>query len=298
MPLRACRNELGLFSHIKPIAPKGGESMQLTLGGGGASVAGVLASPADFSTDSFNTQLDVGKRHTLLYARNVATSRPSGTDSDTGYVATLRPDGHFEIAGLPSGKYELLAKVHAPRMPNSCGMPIAIAAASKTFEIGEGSQLDLGSVELKVNDAAVVGQPAPALAGNTLDGKPASLADLRGKVVLLDFWASWCQPCRAQIPAVKKLWEAKSTGPSASSSFAVFGVNLDYTLKPAQDAAKEEKIPWPSIALPGWGESNPTLEHFGITGIPSLWLIDKEGKVIARDIPPEQLEAEVEKALR
>ena len=68
--------------------------------------------------------------------------------------------------------------------------------------------------------------------------------------------------------------------------------------KDAQDYAKEEKLPWPSITISGWGESNPILRAYGITALPSFWLIDAQGNVVARDIPPDQLDAAVAKALR
>ena len=293
IPMRVARNELGLISHAQSIEPKPGETLKIDLGGGGVMVAGTLHAPASFSTDSFNTKLDVGKRHTQIYARLADAPKPTGSDSDVGCIAALKPDGHFEITGLPPGKYELVAAVHAPRMPQSCGMPIAIASGAKEFEVASGKSMDLGVVDIQPHNIAAPGQPAPALAGMTLDGKSASIEALKGKFVVLDFWASWCAPCKAATPRVRKLYETHG-----AHELAVLGINLDYKAEDGQGYATAEKLPWPSIAITGWGDANPVLRAYGITSIPSFWLIDRDGKVLARDIPPEELEAVVTQHLR
>jgi len=292
MPLRIGRNEVGLVSYEQSIDPKAGETLDVQLGAGGQTIRGKIDA-ADLPTDSFNAKYSLGKHYTGVYARLADAPLPAPQSADSGYAAELSPDGMFVIDGVPAGKYELLVKLRAPPMPQSCGLSVAMASAKMPFEVKD-QPLDLGTIPLQAHRSPVVGNPLPALEGKTLDGENASLAALKGKVVLLDFWASWCAPCKAEIPHVKEL-AAKYAG---DKGVVVLGVNLDYTVADGVRCAAAEKIPWHSLTFPNWGENNPVLQAFGVSSIPSVWLIDADGKLIARDIPPAELDTALEKALR
>jgi thiol-disulfide isomerase/thioredoxin len=124
----------------------------------------------------------------------------------------------------------------------------------------------------------VVGKVAPDLVGEDLDGKPMKLSDYRGKVVLVDFWATWCGPCRAEVPNLLEMYEGYH-----GKGFEVLGVSLDQTPEDANSYVEEMKIPWPSIfpkAEKDRGWNHPLADYYGITGIPTAILVGKDGKVV------------------
>jgi peroxiredoxin len=118
--------------------------------------------------------------------------------------------------------------------------------------------------------AVAVGEPAPALVAPQADGEPMSLAALRGRVVYVDFWASWCGPCRQAMPAYEKLW--KELG---AQGLTVLGVNVDSEREPANRALKQAGTTFPVVFDPKgrWPES------FGLPAMPTAYLIDRKGVV-------------------
>lgn len=117
------------------------------------------------------------------------------------------------------------------------------------------------------------------------DGETMSLSDLKGKVVLIDFWASWCGPCRKENPNVVKAYnEYKDKG------FTVYSVSLDKDKNRWLQAIEQDGLIWPNHVsdLKGW--SNAAAQNYGVSSIPFTVLIDQEGKVIATNVRGEALE--------
>ncbi|MBI3651826.1 MAG: redoxin domain-containing protein [Acidobacteria bacterium] len=118
-------------------------------------------------------------------------------------------------------------------------------------------------------------QPATDFKVKGTDGKELSLKALRGKVVLLDFWASWCGPCRQEMPAVKQVWQKYG-----GENFVIIGINLDDSKSAFASYMKSEGITWPQY-FDGQGWENKIARLYGVHAIPHTVLIDEEGIVRA-----------------
>jgi len=110
-----------------------------------------------------------------------------------------------------------------------------------------------------------------------LDGREIDTTKLKGKVVLIDFWATWCGPCIGEIPNLKKLYNQ-----SHSRGFEIVGISLDDDRAALETYLKENQITWPQH-FDGQGWRNKFAVEYGINGIngiPAMWLLDKDGNVI------------------
>ena len=123
--------------------------------------------------------------------------------------------------------------------------------------------------------APTPGEPAPDFALATIEGDSIRLSDYRGKVVLLDFWATWCGPCRMEMPYVKSAFERYH-----KRGLEVIGVSLDNTPTEVRAYAKMSGMPWPQI-LQGRGTMTPLKRDYGIRSIPAAFLIDQKGNIAA-----------------
>ncbi len=133
---------------------------------------------------------------------------------------------------------------------------------------------------------------AISLRGAGSDGKTIDLAQYRGKVVLIQYWASWCEPCKADMAAMKDILSRY-----ARSGFAIIGVNLDNTRQAMQTFLAEQQIPWPQIFEEGGLDCRPANE-MGIFTLPTMILVDQAGRVVNRNIHVAELEGELKKLLR
>lgn len=140
-------------------------------------------------------------------------------------------------------------------------------------------------VKNQINEAKInaIGSEVPEFAQNDTSGKSISITSLRGKYVLIDFWASWCRPCREENPNVVNAFKKY-----ASKNFTVLGVSLDQAKPAWLNAIKMDGLTWTHVSdLKGW--QNEVAGMFHITSIPQNILIDPQGKIIAKNLRGEAL---------
>jgi peroxiredoxin len=146
---------------------------------------------------------------------------------------------------------------------------------------------------LEKQKAVRVGQQAPLFVQNDPDGKPVRLADFKGKYVLIDFWASWCVPCRAENPHIVKAYNQFK-----DRNFTVIGVSLDRPGRAADwmKAIKADGLEWTQVSdLKYW--QNEVAQLYGIKSIPQNFLVDTSGKIIALDLRGDELEKKLSELL-
>ena len=133
-----------------------------------------------------------------------------------------------------------------------------------------------------------IGAIAPELEFPDPDGKMRKLSDLRGKVVLLDFWASWCGPCRRENPNVTRIYSLYH-----DKGFEIFSVSLDRDAASWKRAIEADKLVWPNHVsdLKQWQSQAAAI--YGVRSIPSTFLLDKEGRIVQRDLRGADLERAV-----
>ena len=136
------------------------------------------------------------------------------------------------------------------------------------------------------------GEPVPDIQLKDANGVIQKLSDLKGKVVLIDFWASWCTPCRYSNRELRPLYNSYK-----KKGFEILGISLDKNEADWKKAVTADRIKWLQVTEAGGWEAS-VAQAWKIEQLPSSFLIDKEGKLIMLDPTKKQLEAELKKLLQ
>jgi peroxiredoxin len=143
----------------------------------------------------------------------------------------------------------------------------------------------------KVRAGLVEGAKFPDFNEKDLAGKPLSVAGYKGKVLLVDFWATWCGPCRTELPNVIKTYDAHH-----KDGFEIIGVSLDQDKQKLTSFLTDKKITWAQY-FDGKGWQNALAQKYGVQSIPATYLLDRQGVIIGKDLRGDDLEQAVTQAL-
>jgi peroxiredoxin len=191
-----------------------------------------------------------------------------------------------EVAGFVASKPSsyvsaFLLSVSAQVLANPVVMEQRFNSLSedvRNSEIGKGLAQSIAYFKI-----GAVGTEALDFTQNDVDGKPVKLSSFKGKYVLLDFWASWCKPCRAENPNVVKVYNQFK-----DKNFTVLGVSLDQSKDAWVKAIDADRLTWNHVSdLQQW--NNAVAQMYHIQSIPGNFLIDPNGKIVARDLRGEDL---------
>jgi thiol-disulfide isomerase/thioredoxin/protocatechuate 3,4-dioxygenase beta subunit len=240
--------------------------------------------------DDWTANTDAGR----TYAAKVKALQDSQRSVQ---VQVDRANASFRADDIPPGEYTFSASFTTPSKSPGVGRRIATGGVRFTMpEVPGGvsdEALELPVVPVTFIRNIKVGDAAPLWEAKTLDGKPLKLTDFRGRYVLLDFWATWCGPCVAETPNLKRVYESFG----ADKRFAMVALSLDADAKEPKAYAEENHLPWVQGHLGDWSTTGVPASY-GVEGIPSIWLIGPDGKVVAKGLRGGDIEEAVRKALR
>lgn len=146
------------------------------------------------------------------------------------------------------------------------------------------SLLLLSSAGTGLSEASDIGKAAPVFELKDLEGKKVSLADFKGKVILLNFWATWCAPCKAEMPSIENLYKRfKDKG------LIVIGVSVDNSETTVRSFVKEKGLTFPILLDKG---KEVSFDDYGVIGLPVTFLIDKKGIIVDKVFGERQWDSE------
>jgi peroxiredoxin len=247
-----------------------------------------------------------GENFTITHTRIFSNAVITGSVANTEYKKLLAREKAF--AGDPKDEKESVYGDYMRENPSSpllifafnnyVGDPRTLQAADvprtrALFNMLSDSVRNLASSKafqqrlnnmVTFDQGVAIGKQAPDFTQNDTAGHPVSLSAFRGKYVLLDFWASWCGPCRADNPNVVAAYH-KYHG----KGFEILSVSLDQQEKAWKKAIRDDRLAWTHVSdLKYW--DNALVKLYGVQGVPQNFLIDPQGKIIARGLRGEDLE--------
>lgn len=226
--------------------------------------------------DSLSKQLEkpyeqMVAEYSAVIAKKI--SENSGSFASIMAIQQLKPEDYMDV-------YKALDKGLQQKYPNNKDVQSFHGMVQQT-------QMMVARTE-----ATKVGNEAPELLLPMPNNKELALSSLRGKVVLIDFWASWCGPCRKEMPNVKRVYDKYK-----SKGFEIYGVSLDKDRDKWLEAIEKDGLKWPQVSDLKWWQSEGA-QTYAVQSIPYTVLINKEGKIIATGLRGTELENKLAEILK
>ena len=235
-------------------------------------------------------------------ARGKYYSTPEGIQdflNSRSYGVKVSDDGSFVAEDILPGSYNFqITILEMPVSDISKNMQHPrVAALNRQINVpiqeGEdNAQYDAGTFTLSARQKGQKKTAAPDFTAKTIDGKSVSLADYRGKYLLLDFWAVWCGPCLDETPHLKAAYDAFGKHPN----FAMLGLNLDANTDEPWKYTRTNNLEWTQGFLGDWSKTDLPA-NFGVSGIPAIFLIGPDGQILERNLRGPYIKAAIERAL-
>jgi peroxiredoxin len=213
-------------------------------------------------------------------------------DQLTTRVFDIQPDGSFRTEMVAPGEYEAWGGIY-----QEDGKRVAMVEKMSIVipEFGNDADkipYDMGQVKLQPEMKLKRGDSAPDFAVKTLDDQSLQLSDFRGKYVLLDFWATWCGPCVAEIPNLKATYDEFGK----DGRLVMISLSQDSDQAAPKEFARNRGIAWTQGFL-GDGSKDKVGQSYGVYGIPAIFLIGPDGKVVAANLRGAKIKETVSAAL-
>lgn len=322
-------DQMTSYSSSTNVVVEPGKTVEITVGGSGRPVVGQINLPADLKNSSwmvgqaslrtkvnwpkFEVPDEVEKmtmeEQKAWYEKWKETpegkkfleEQRKAIEQMKDFGLRVEGDGSFRADDIPAGTYTLyITLADRPTSSRQCGPGEEVATVTHEFTMpptpGGVSDEPLALPLLTATriNRVNVGNVAPAFAFKTLDGKEMKLEDFKGKYVLLDFWATWCGPCRGETPQLKAVYDAFGK----DDRFVMIGLSMDEKVDAPKKYVQNNGMKWVQGFL-GQGTTNQTVSDlYGVRGIPSIWLIGPDGKVIAKNLRGEKIMTATTAALK
>lgn len=198
------------------------------------------------------------------------------------------------VAKFANENASSLVSFYAISMLNPTGNEAALVSYAEKVgdELKKNTAVKTFVDKVKLLKAVQVGQVAPDFSIPTIDGKTIKLSDFRGKYLMIDFWASWCAPCRQENPNVVKAYNKFK-----EKNFTILGISLDKDKAAWTQAIKQDGLTWTHASELNDFEG-ASVRLYQVESIPSSFLLDPQGKIVARDLRGEELDQFLTKTLR
>ncbi|HYG21258.1 MAG TPA: TlpA disulfide reductase family protein [Verrucomicrobiae bacterium] len=284
----SCKREVPKGYSAAPVAPTnvtGGSNVFTSVPGPPPGTT--LQQELDVLSQGLNAKLAAGTltqsdvQHVIAQVERLRQNFKPATDEDRASLLMIKAMIYVRFLNDPAGATEALRQVQK-EYP-------ATQTAGSAQQAEQSLERDV-AVQ-KIREQLRPGLPFPDFEGQDLEGNPLSIATFKGKVVLVDFWATWCPPCVAEMPNIQRVYQKHK-----ARGFEVLGINLDEDRKALDTFLRRNEIPWPQH-WDGKRWESPVAQKYAINALPTSFLLDRNGRILALNLHGPILESAVEMAL-